>query len=130
MDEKIKILMVDDEDDVMQPTVFFLESKGYEMTTCSNGTDAIKIVKETPPDILFLDLRMPVMDGIKTLRRIREFNKDLPVIIISAYLEDREKLDELNALGVSGIFQKNKNFNEALSLLETTLRTHRKLKRS
>jgi len=128
-DKKIKVLMVDDEVDFTQTMAFWLKSRGYLTETASDGKRAIRMIKENIPDIVFLDLNMPVMDGVGTLKRIRKFNKDLPVIIISAYVEDQEKMKKVNAYGISGVFYKEKDFTEGLSLLETALRTHKKLKK-
>jgi CheY-like chemotaxis protein len=128
MDEKnIKVVMVDDEADFRQLMTFWLESKGYLIKAVSNGQDAIVLVKEENPDIVFMDLRMPVMDGAETIKRIREFNKDVPIIIISAYVDD-PKVKEAMPFGISGVFYKGKDFTEGLSLLESVLRTHKKLK--
>jgi two-component system response regulator (stage 0 sporulation protein F) len=129
MDNKdIKILLVDDEADFRQLMTFWLKSKGYSVTTATDGKNAIQIVKKEAPDIIFLDLRMPVMDGVEVLKRIRRFNKDVPVIVISAYIND-PKARELTSHGVSGVFYKGENFEDALPLLETALRTHKKLKK-
>ncbi|MEE8360015.1 MAG: response regulator [Candidatus Omnitrophota bacterium] len=129
MDNKdIKILMVDDEADFRQLMTFWLKSKGYTVSTATDGKNAIEIVKKDPPDIIFLDLRMPVLDGLEVLKRIRRFNKDVPVIIISAYIND-PKARELTSYNVAGVFYKGENFEDALPLLETALRTHRKLKK-
>lgn len=129
MDEKkIKCLLVDDESDFRELMSFWLRSKGYLVVEASEGEAAVKLVKEEDPDIIFLDLIMPVMDGVEALKRIREFNKDVPVIIISAYIDDRKANDAL-AYGISGVFYKGKDFNEGLSLLESALRTHKQLKK-
>lgn len=128
-DKKIKVLMVDDEVDFTQTMAFWFKSRGYIVETASDGKSAIRMIKENMPDIVFLDLNMPVMDGEKTLRKIRKFKKDLPVIIISAYIEDQEKMKKVNIYGISGVFYKEKDFTEGLSLLETVLRTHKKLKK-
>ncbi len=125
---KTRILVTDDEYDFRQLMVVWLESKGYRVTAVSDGKSAVKAVKEDPPDIVFLDLNMPVMDGVETLKRIREFNKDIPVIIISAYL-DRLRLTEVKPYNVSGVFYKGEDFEKGLSLLESTLRTHKRLKK-
>ena len=71
---------------------------------------------------------MPVMGGIEALKKIREFNKEVPVIVISAYVHDPQTQEALS-YGVSGVFYKGKNFEEALFLLEAALRTHKKLKK-
>lgn len=126
--EKIRVLLVDDEIDFIQTMRFWLISKGYAVVTATDGESAIKIIKEETADIIFLDLNMPVMDGLETLKKIREFNKDLPVIIISAYIEDKQKMKEINACGISGVFYKGKDFAEGLAILEVALRTHKALK--
>lgn len=128
MKKGFKVLLVDDQEDFRQLMKFWLESKGYSVLTASNGKSTIKLIKKEPPDILFLDLRMPLMDGAETLKRIRKSNKDLPVIVISAYVDDPGIKDMLS-YGISGIFYKGKNFEEALPLLEAALRTHKRLKR-
>jgi CheY-like chemotaxis protein len=129
MDEKkIKILVVDDEEDFRNLMIFWLESRGYQVLSASEGTTAVKLAQEQSPDIVFLDLRMPVLNGVEVLKRIRSFNVDLPVIIISAYVSD-PCLKEAFQYGISGIFNKGKDFQDCLSLLETALRTHSKLKK-
>jgi DNA-binding response OmpR family regulator len=127
MDKEIKILLVDDESDFTKPMAYWLKSKGYTVSTVYDGESAIKLVQESPPDIMFLDIHMPFMNGADTLKKIREFNKELPVIIISGFLED-EKAREATTYGVSGVFYKGSDFNEGLTLLETVLRTHKNLK--
>jgi len=129
MDNKnIKVLVVDDESDFRQLMKFWLESKGYLVTVVPNGKSAVEQVKEEKLDIIFMDLRMPVMDGVETIRRIRRFDKDIPIIIISAYVDD-PRVKDATSYGVSGVFCKGKNFEEGLSLLESALRTHKKLKK-
>lgn len=129
MDSKqISVLLVDDEPDFTQPMAFWLNSKGYSVRVAFNGASAVGQVRDDPPDIIFLDLNMPVMDGLETIKEIRKFNKDIPVIIISAYVQD-QRIREANDYGISGVFYKGKNFTEGLSLLETALKTHRQLKK-
>lgn len=127
-EKKIEVLVVDDEADFREVMTFWLESKGYSTVVATDGKTAIEVVKEKKPDIVFMDLRMPVMDGIEATKRIREFDKDLPIIIISAYVDD-PKIKEATPYGVSGVFYKGKDFTEGLSLLESALRTHKKLKK-
>jgi CheY-like chemotaxis protein len=129
MGKKITILVVDDEKDFRDLMTFWLESKGYEVIQAADGKDALDQIKQRIPDIVFLDLYMPVMDGAETLRRIRRRNRNIPVIIISAYVDD-PKVTKVLDYGVSGVFYKTKDFEEhALSLLESALRAHKKLKK-
>ena len=116
-----KILLVDDEPIFASPMVIWLKSKGYEVKVAANGGEGLKSIEAEKPDIVFLDLQMPVMDGIQTLKKIREKDKDLPVIIVSATV-DYNKLVELKALGITGVFHKGKDFNQGLALIEVVLK--------
>jgi len=126
--KKIQVLVVDDEPDFRQLMTYWLESKGYSVLVAADGESAIQQVKEKKLDVVFMDLRMPVLDGIEAIKGIRGFNKDIPIIIISAYVDD-PKAKEAIAYGISGVFYKGKDFEEGLSLLEVALRTHRQLKK-
>ena len=126
MDEKVKVLLIDDEEDFRQLMGFWLKSKGYDVLHAPSGQTAIEIVKEKNPDIAFLDLHMPGMDGVETYTKIRKFNKDLPIIVISAYLED-PKLKGSVLSGISGVFPKDDDFEKGLDLLESVLRRHKKI---
>ena len=126
MEKNIKVLLVDDETDFSQPMAFWFGSKGYYVIVASDGQTAINLIKEKKPDIVFLDLNMPVMNGIQTLKAIREFDKELPVIIVSAYV-DQEKIKDIEPYGISGVFYKGEDLDQGLALLETTLRRHKKL---
>ncbi len=129
MDEKqVKILLIDDETDFTQAMSFWLKSKGYNVYSANNGQGGIELIKKENPDIVFMDLNMPVMDGAETLKKIREFNKELPVVMISAYVDDK-RIIEARSYGFSGVFYKGKDFEEGLVLLESALRTHKKLKK-
>jgi len=128
MENGIKVLLVDDEEDFRNLLAFWLKSKGYSVITASNGEEAVNLAKTENPAIIFMDLNMPVMDGADALKKLREFNKEVPVIIISAFVDDR-KAKEAMAQGVSGVFYKGKDFQEGLLLLETALRTHKQLKK-
>jgi len=126
-EKKIKALLVDDETDFRQLMSFWMQSKGYAVVEASNGEEAVRLARDENPDIIFLDLNMPVMDGTEALIKIRQFNKDVPVILISAYVEDKRAKEAMKE-GISGVFYKGKDFQEGLALLEAALHTHRKLK--
>lgn len=127
MEEKIKILLVDDEPDFLVPIAFWLNSKGYEVAVASSGEKALDMLKEKKPNIIFLDINMPGMDGLETLRRIRKSDKDLSVIMVTAYA-DEEKFSQAKKLNTSGFFPKGGSLEELQKTIEVTLRTHKKLK--
>lgn len=122
MDKQIKILMIDDEADFILPMSYWFKSKGYFVTTLHNGQEGLNAIKESPPDIVFLDLIMPDTDGMAVLKKIREFNSDLPVIIMSAYLEDTRTEKKFSLYGISGVFYKGDDLTKAQALLESILK--------
>jgi CheY-like chemotaxis protein len=84
MSENIKILWADDEIDLLKPQLFFLEKKGYEVFTVSNGHDAIDTLEEQSDiDIVFLDESMPGLSGLETLSRIKAFKPLMPIVMIT-----------------------------------------------
>ena len=90
---KIKILWTDDEVEVLKPHILFLEEKGYEIDTCSNGNDTIDLVRQNRYDLIFLDENMPGLSGIETLKLIKEVRTDIPVVMITK--SDEEDLMEV-----------------------------------
>lgn len=121
-------MLVDDEPDFTKPMAFWLNSKGYEVMEAHSGKEGIAVAKASSPDIIFLDLNMPELDGIQTLKQIRQFNETVPVIIIRAYVE-KANTKEVENYKISGVFYKGEDFQKGLSLLEAALRTHRNLKK-
>ncbi len=89
---KRKILVVDDEENIRLLFKEELEEEGYEVDTASNGLEALEKVKAASFDIIVLDIKMPVMDGIQALNAIKNMNKDQPVILCSAYGEFKQDL--------------------------------------
>ena len=125
MEKKPRVLLVDDEPDFLEPVTSWLESKGYTVMTALSGKEAIDLVKQQHVDIVFLDIRMPEMDGAETLRRIRTFNTDIPVVIVTAVYQEEERLLQDKTLGVSGFFLKQNSLEGLVWTLEATLRLRR-----
>jgi two-component system nitrogen regulation response regulator NtrX len=82
---KQNILIVDDEISIRESLSGILRDEGYEALVASDGNTAIKMVEDDPPDLVFMDIVMPGMDGIDTLKRIKEKYPEIFVIVISAY---------------------------------------------
>ena len=79
------ILIVDDEESVRKSLADVMRDEGYEVVTASSGMEGIEVLAEAQPSLALLDIAMPVMDGIETLRRIRELRPDLPVIMVTGH---------------------------------------------
>lgn len=122
MDNKPRILLVDDEADYVDTISEWLRSKGYDVSASHDGAEALALIKAQSIDIVFLDLRMPKEDGIQTLTQIRRINKELPVILVTAYAED-PAIVKANELGISGIFPKEGGLDKLTQTLEVAIRT-------
>lgn len=85
---KDRLLWADDEMDLLKPHILFLEEKGYEVVTTTNGQDALDLCKEQTFDLVFLDENMPGLNGIETLNRIKEILPSLPVVMITKSEEE------------------------------------------
>ena len=85
------ILVVDDEALLVKGIRFNLKSDGYDVITGSNGQEAVELTKSENPDLVVLDVMMPVMDGLTACSRIREFS-DVPIILLTAKVDGMDKL--------------------------------------
>jgi CheY-like chemotaxis protein len=99
-DEEVKVLFIEDDPAVAEMYKLKLELDGYTVTVARDGEEGLQIAGESPPDIIFLDTRLPKMDGFAVLERLRsaERTRDIPVIILSNYGE-RELVDRGLKLG-------------------------------
>lgn len=87
-----KILVVDDDQDIVYMIKSVLEKKGYEVQTASDGEEALKLVKINVPDLMIADLSMPVMDGWRLSMKVRQDErcKDLVIIVLSGLIANED----------------------------------------
>mgnify|MGYP001183609222 FL=1 len=99
MDRK-KLLIVDDQAGIRILLTEVFGAEGYETFQAANGKDALAIVREHAPDLVLLDMKIPGMDGLEILKQIKEINKDIKVIMMTAYgeLDIIRQATELGAL--------------------------------
>ena len=83
-----KILVVDDEVDVRDLVKTFLEDNGYRVTCCGDGYTALAEISKGSYDLVFLDVMMPDLDGLATLRKIRQLNPRLKIVVMTGSLSD------------------------------------------
>ncbi|TNE55025.1 MAG: PglZ domain-containing protein [Bacteroidetes bacterium] len=117
--DKIKILWADDEIDMLKPHLMFLQSKGYEVVTATNGHDAVEIYLEEGNDIdvVFLDESMPGLTGLEALPRIKEINAHVPVVMITKN-EAEHVMEEAIGAQISDYLIKPVNPNQILLTLK------------
>ena len=88
-----RILVIDDEEAVRMSFTLAFEGTGFEVDTAESGEKGLQMKKDAEYDLIFLDLKMPGMNGTQTLRQIRETDKDVPIYIVTAF--HKEFFDEL-----------------------------------
>lgn len=107
---RANILVVDDDEAILDLLEDVLTEEGYRVARASSGEEAIAKLKEEKPYLLLLDIKMPGMDGIEVLRRVRKINKDIGVIMITAY-SDIEAAKYAIELGVFDYIRKPFDLN-------------------
>lgn len=117
-----RILVVDDQDDILQTTALVLRKGGYEVRTASKGLDALESVRQEKPDLILLDIEMPGMDGWETLRllRLEEPTRDIPVAMFSILFDVNEKIRALQ-LGAQEYVTKPFSVDDLLGRIEVML---------
>ena len=116
----IRVLLIDDETDYSETMGFWLMAQGYRVRTVPSGSEGILALREEVPDVVFLDMLMPGMNGIETLAAIRDITPDLPVVMVTAYASPEKKREAIR-LGAAGFFSKSEDFSEAARLIKETL---------
>jgi DNA-binding response OmpR family regulator len=81
----MKILVVDDEKNILKLYKAELEDEGYTVVTANSGKEALDVFRQENPDLVTLDIMMPDIDGIQVLRQLKQENPQVPVIMLTAY---------------------------------------------
>ncbi len=122
MDGKAKILVIDDEHSVRWAFEKALQKAGYEVMLAENGLKGLKLYESFLPDITFVDIRMPEMDGLQVLKNIRDRDPEAQVIVMTAYT-DMETTVTAMKLGAYDFLSKPFNIDECLLLISRGLNT-------
>jgi two-component system alkaline phosphatase synthesis response regulator PhoP len=124
-----KILLVDDEPDILEFMVYNLKKEGYEVFTGQNGREAIEIARKEKPQLIILDIMMPVMDGIEACRQLREMPefKNTIITFLTARNEDYSQIAGFDA-GADDYISKPIKPRVLLSRIKALLRRHHQMK--
>ena len=120
-----KILVCDDDKDIVEAIDIYLTQEGYEVQKAYDGDEAIKVLKSNEVDLLIMDVMMPRLDGIRATLKIRE-NMSLPIIILSAKSEDADKILGLN-VGADDYVTKPFNPLELVARVKSQIRRYTRL---
>ena len=122
--KKIKILLVDDEPDILEFISYNLSSEGYKVYTAVNGEEAIEKAKSKSPNLILLDVMMPIMDGIEAcenLRKIPKLGEKLIIVFLTARSEDYTQVAGLEA-GADDYITKPVKIKVLISKVKSLLR--------
>lgn len=114
------VLVIEDDAPVRNLIVTTLKTHDYRYLTAKNGAEAVMMASSHNPDVLFLDLGLPDMDGIDVIRQVRSWS-NMPIIVISARSDDADKIEALDA-GADDYLTKPFSVEELLARLRVTIR--------
>jgi len=115
------ILIIDDEEDMCNMISIILNNEGYKTYTAHDGQAGVEVFRKKFPDAVILDLNMPKMNGMEVLKEIKKIDKNIPVIIITAYGEVRSAVEAIK-LGAYNYFNKPFNNDEVLLTVKNALK--------
>lgn len=121
MGEKTSILIVDDNISLCKTMSLILRRKGYAVTTAQDGPEAVSQVRERPFDMIFMDIKMPIMDGVETYKRIRSIRPEAAVVMMTAYTVE-DLVEKALQEGAYAIIYKPLDIEEVLQLIQEILR--------
>ena len=116
----VRLLWVDDEIDLLKAYMIFLRSKDYDVTTASNGTDAIELCRENDYDLILLDENMPGLSGLETLARIKEIRPAVPVVMVTKN-EAEDLMNQAIGAKIADYLIKPVNPNQILMALKKNI---------
>ncbi len=120
-----KILVADDDKEILQAIEIYLENEQMTVYTATNGEEALEVLQEHPDiHLIIMDLMMPKMDGIQAILKIRK-DKEIPIIVLSAKSEDKDIILGLN-IGADDYITKPFNFLELIARVKSNLRRYTK----
>ena len=120
-----KVLIVDDEENIVELLKFNMELKGYEVEYAYDGEEALKKAKDIKPALILLDLMLPIMDGTKVCSKIREDEelKDTPIIMLTAKNMEKDKIYGLE-LGADDYITKPFSIKELMARVKAVTRRY------
>jgi len=117
MNKKLSVLIVDDDLALGDTLLDILEAKGYDVSFASSGENALSKIEDKRYDVIFMDIRMPGLNGVETFRRVKEHSPLTSVIMITAFAED-ELVDQAREEGSLQILSKPLDINIIIGFLQ------------
>ncbi|RJS78200.1 response regulator [Candidatus Bathyarchaeota archaeon] len=124
MEEKVRILIVDDDQNIIEVLKLILEARGYEVDAASTGNEAIEKSKTNIYNLAILDIKLPDMEGTKLLKALRETSPEMVKIMLTGYPQLQNAIDSLND-GADAYFIKPADPAKLLKTIEEKLEEQR-----
>lgn len=111
------ILIVDDDVDLLENTAFMIKSMGYDTFTARDGDEGVSKYKDVKPNLTFLDIRMPKMDGYDAFFKIKQYDPNAKIILITAYNQDEKKYLKAKSMSLLDAISKPYSFDTLEKLI-------------
>ncbi len=121
MTQKLRILVVDDEPNIREVVELYLRREGYDVQVTGDGAAALELIDQNQPDLIVLDLMLPVLGGIQLTRILRESHYDIPIIMLTAKGEEQDRIAGLE-LGADDYVTKPFSPKELVARVKAVLR--------
>lgn len=118
MSSKKTILIVDDDVDLLENTAFMINSMGHDVFTAKDGNDGVEKYRDVKPDLTFMDIRMPKMDGYDAFFKIKQYDQEAKVVLITAYNQDEKKYLKAKSNGLVDAVSKPYSYEIIEGLIE------------
>lgn len=109
---KKTVLLVDDDTDLLENTAFMIKSTGCDVITAENGLEAVEKYKEISPTLVIMDIKMPKLDGYEAFFKIKQFDSEAKVILITAYNLDEKKHLKAKSMNLISTISKPYTFEQ------------------
>ena len=114
---RYKVLLVDDEEELVRALAERLEIRQLECEVALNGEEALRMVEDNPPQLILLDLKMPGMDGMEVLRRVKKSHPEIQVVVLTGHGSESDE-QIVRRLGAIDYLQKPVDIRELVKALD------------
>ena len=121
---KKKILIIDDQEDLLELTQRILQSRGYDVVTMTDGEDALNIIKKETPDLVLMDMLMPGKDGAQICQELKSDSstRNIPVILATGQFLDEQEFSQEGITGADDYLRKPFEIEELLAKVENLIK--------